>query len=106
MKADNQDKQIERVLRINYRFDNNDIYKSTSAIYVRHLDNDFTPATIKGFIDRFQNQKLIYLPVIKTKTIAEIFSNCCERLNENEIFIAINRDHIYSITYEYMQNWS
>ncbi|WP_186433612.1 hypothetical protein [Lactobacillus jensenii] len=48
MKADNQDKQIERVLRINYRFDNNDIYKSTSAIYVRHLDNDSTPATIKG----------------------------------------------------------
>ncbi len=53
MKADNQDKQIERVLRINYRFDNNDIYKSTSAIYVRHLDNDFTPATIKGKLSIF-----------------------------------------------------
>jgi|UPI00065E6DA8 hypothetical protein len=82
----------ERVLRIEDRFDNLDIY-------VRHLDNNSTPATIEGFIDKFQNQKLIFLPVIETKKIAERFSNC-ERLNEDEIFIAINRDHIYSITYD------
>jgi|UPI00065DF6E9 hypothetical protein len=95
-----QDKQIERVLRINYRADNQD----SVPIFVKHLDNDPTPATVKGFADRYQNQKLIFLPVIETKEITDHF-NVNNRLNvnkdnEDEIYIALNTQYIESVNYD------
>lgn len=94
---DIEPEKYQRVLRIDYKMQTSD---NVYPIYVSHLDSDFSSATIKDFVNRYKDQKLVYLPrqitnaIYNHRSVFEIFIDGTEEL------IAINTDNIYSISYK------
>ncbi|EEX27746.1 MULTISPECIES: hypothetical protein [Lactobacillus] len=93
----NEEPRLKRVVRIDYK---DDPYGSPKTIYTSHLDSGFQPATIQDFVNRYKDQKLVYLPSAKTITITDYEFETVERYLDSEEAIAINTDYIYMITYE------
>lgn len=98
MKSNNTEREkYQRVLRIDYKMQTSD---NVYPIYVSHLDSDFSSATIKDFVNRYKDQKLVYLPRQITNAIYNHRSVCEMFMDDTEELIAINTDYIYSISYK------
>lgn len=89
--------KFQRLLRIDYRMQRSD---NVYSIYVSHLESDFSSATIKDFVNRYKDQKLVYIPRKKVTSIYSGYSIYENYLDDTEELIAINIDYIYSISYE------
>lgn len=94
---DTEPEKYKKVLRIDYKMQTSD---NVYPIYVSHLDSDFSSATIKDFVNRYKDQKLVYLPrqitnaIYNHRSVFEFF------MDDTEELIAINTDYIYSISYK------
>lgn len=94
----NEEPRLKRVVRIDYKADS---YGNPKTIYTSHLDSAFQPASIIDFVNRYKDQKLVYLPSAKTIAITNHDFRVTERyLADEEEAVAINTDNIYMITYE------
>ncbi|MCF1843708.1 hypothetical protein LZE20_07340 [Lactobacillus jensenii] len=94
----NEEPRLKRVVRIDYKADS---YGNPKTIYTSHLDSGFQPASIQDFVNRYKDQKLVYIPSAKTISIINPGFKVKERyLSGEEEAIAINTDYIYMITYE------
>lgn len=93
----NNSKIYDKLLRIEYQKPN---YDGTYPIYVSHLDSSFKTATIKDFVYRYKNDKLIYLPAEKLNEIYDSDSVFERYGASDEGLIVINTDNIYAISME------
>lgn len=89
--------KFDRLLRIDYKMQASD---NVYSIYVSHLDSDFSSATVKDFVNRYKDQKLVYIPRKKVISIYSGRSLFESYADDTEDPIAINTDNIYSISYE------
>lgn len=94
----NEEPRLKRVVRIDYK---DDSYGNPKTIYTSHLDSGFQPASIQDFVNRYKDQKLVYIPSAKAISIINPGFKVKERyLSGEEEPVAINTDNIYMITYE------
>ncbi|ERJ44141.1 hypothetical protein N581_07905 [Lactobacillus jensenii MD IIE-70(2)] len=95
--SNTEPEKFDRLLRIDYKLQKSD---NVYAIYVSHLDSDFSSATVKDFVNRYKDQKLVYIPRKKVSSIYSGYSVYESFSEDTEEPIAINTNYIYSISYE------